>query len=67
MGLKIFLLILIILPSLFCQGGGDSGGGGGADSGGSSSGDFGINTGDHTSPTCTEECNGDQACIENCK
>ena len=54
MDLKIFLLILIIFPSLFCQGGGDSGGGGGADSGGSSSGDFGTDTGYNTSPTCTE-------------
>ncbi len=52
MSLKIFLLILIVLPSLFCQGGGDSGGGGGADSGGSSSGDFGTDMGYNTASSC---------------
>ncbi len=62
MHLRIFLLILIVLPSFICQGGGDSGGGGGGgggDSGGSSSGDFGTDTGENTGPTCIEGCNGD--------
>ncbi len=65
MNLQIILFILIVLPSLFCQGGGDSGGGG--DSVSSSNGDFCIDIVDNTGPSCIEECNGDQTCIENCK
>jgi hypothetical protein len=60
MNFQIFLFILIVLPSLFCQGGG-------GDSGSSSNGDFGTDIGDNTGPTCIEECSSDLACIENCK